>query len=325
MLESSNGRLKLRLVFMGSPEFAVLPLQSLVLSGHQVKAVYTRPNKPAGRGRSPLAPPVKKTALSWSLPIIQVSSFKDPAVVEQLAHFQPEAIVVAAYGQILPQAVLDIPCYGCLNIHPSLLPKYRGAAPVTATLLAGDKFAGVSVMRLDAGLDTGPVFLRAQIPVLLHDTAGSLTPRLFQIGGQMLLEVLAGLPGGYLQPEPQNNSEASYTSEISKEAGQINWESSAVDIWRQVRAYQPWPEAYTFWRGKLLKIVEAAPLVAENPAEPGRVVAVLPSQKSTGAGFGVTAGDGILGVLQVQFEGKKAMAAEEFLRGQKDFMGTLLG
>jgi methionyl-tRNA formyltransferase len=314
----------MRLVFMGSPEFAVRPLQLLVLSGHQVAAVYTRPDKPAGRGRAPLAPPVKKAALSWNLPVVQVAGFKDPAAVEQLARFQPEAIVVAAYGLILPQAVLDIPCYGCLNIHPSLLPKYRGAAPVPAAILAGDDFAGVSVMRLEAGMDSGPVFSQAQVPILPHDTSGSLTPRLFQIGGQMLLEALAVLPGGSLLPEPQNSSKASYTAEITKEDGRINWQKAAVEIWRQVRAYQPWPEAYTFWQGKLLKIIEAVPLTAEQPPEAGRVVALLPAQKSTGAAFGVATGDGLLGVLQVQFEGKRAMPAQEFMRGQKDFMGALL-
>jgi methionyl-tRNA formyltransferase len=315
----------LRLVFMGSPEFAVAPLQLLILNGHEIAAVYTRPDKPAGRGREPAAPPVKNAALSLNLPVIQVPGLRKPEAIEQLARLKPEAIVVAAYGQILPQAVLDVPCYGCLNIHPSLLPQYRGASPVTAAILAGDEFAGVSVMRLDAGMDTGPVFARAQIPVLSQDTAGSLTPRLFQIGAGVLLEVLAALPGGKLLPRPQKEAGASYTRELTKEAGQIDWRLTAAEIWRCVRAYQPWPEAYTFWQGKQLKIIEAVPLPAEQAPEIGQVAALLPPQTSTGAAFGVGTGGGVLGVLKVQIEGKRAMAAGEFLHGQRDFIGTTLG
>jgi len=238
-----------RIVYMGSPEVAVCPMEQLLLNGHQIAALYTRPDKPAGRGREMLATPVKKTAIDWNLPVVQRTSLKQPEAVAQLAAFNPEVVVVAAFGQILPQAILDIPCYGCLNIHPSLLPEYRGASPVISTILAGDEFAGVSVMRLDAGTDTGPVFAQAQVPVLFHDTAESLTPRLFRVGGQMLLEVLAELPSGKILPVPQNDALASYTSEIAREAGKIDWQRTAEEIWRMIRAYQSWPEAYTFWKG----------------------------------------------------------------------------
>lgn len=315
----------MRIVFMGSPEFAVTPLQLLVLDGHKILAVYTRPDKPAGRGRVPVAPPVKEAALSLELPVIQVSSLKSPGAVAQMAELRPEAIVVAAFGQILPRAVLDIPCYGCVNIHPSLLPKYRGASPVTGAILAGDEFVGVSIMRLDEGMDTGPIFLRAQTPILNQDTSGSLTSKLFQLGARMLLEVLAELPGGKLLPEPQNNAEASYTQEITKEEGRIEWKLPAIDIWRKVRAYQPWPEAYTFWKGKQLKIIEALPLTAETSPEPGKVVALQPEQKQSGSAFGVSTGRGLLGLLKVQIEGKRAISAEDFVRGQRDFMGAVLG
>jgi methionyl-tRNA formyltransferase len=315
----------LRLVFMGSPEFAVPPLQLLVLNGHQVAAIYTRPDKPAGRGRVLVAPPIKEAALSWNLPVIQVPGFKKPEAVEQLARFKPEAIVVAAFGQILPQAVLDIPCYGCINIHPSLLPKYRGPSPVAATILAGDEMAGVSVMRLDAGMDTGPVFSQAQVPVLSHDTAGALTARLFQIGARMLLEVLALLPGGKLMPEPQNAAEASYSREILKEEGRIDWKLKTLDIWRRIRAYQPWPEAYTAWQGKQLKIVEALPLETRDNPEPGRVISLPPTLGAATAAFGIETGDGVLSILKVQIQGKRAMSAEEFPRGQRDFIGSVLG
>ncbi len=318
-------KVRLRIVFMGSPEFAVVPLELLLLSGHHVAAVYTRQDKPAGRGRAPTAPPIKATALSWNIPIIQAASFKNEATIEQLAGFRPEAIVVAAFGQILPRPVLAIPCYGCLNLHPSLLPKYRGTSPVAAAILAGDEFAGVSIMRLDEGLDTGPVFSRAQVPILSQDTTGSLTSKLFQIGARMLLQVLADIPGGKWLPEPQNNEEASYIREISKDDGRIDWKLPAIDVWRRVRAYQPWPETYTYWHGKQLKIIEATPLSADILPEAGRVIPLEPAQKQFGVGFGVGTGEGILGVIRVQIEGKRAMAAEEFVRGQRDFMGDRLG
>ena len=193
----------MRLVFMGSPEFAISPLQHLVLNGHQIAAVYTRPDKPAGRGRVPWRSAIKEAALSWNLPVVQDPSLKKPEAIESLARFRPEAIVVAAFGQILPHAVLEIPCYGCLNIHPSLLPRYRGASPVAAAILAGDEFAGVSVMRLDAGMDTGPIFPGPGSRFLPWDTTGPLTARLFEVGARMLTEVLARLPGGELYPNPR--------------------------------------------------------------------------------------------------------------------------
>jgi methionyl-tRNA formyltransferase len=314
----------MRVVFMGSPEFAIPPLQFLMLGGHQIAAVYTRPDKPTGRGRAPAAPPIKEVAASWGLPVVQVPSLKNPEAVEQLARFRPEAIVVAAFGQILPPSVLEIPCYGCINIHPSLLPRYRGASPVTAAILAGDEFAGVSVMRLDAGMDTGPIFSRAQIPILPPDTSGSLTSKLFQIGARMLLEVLAELPQSKWMPEPQDISAASYTREITKEQGRIDWTLPAPDIWRRVRAYQPWPGAYTYWQGKQLKIIDAVFL--DNAASPGagKIVDLPPEQKQSGTAFGVGTGGGLLGVIKVQIEGKRAVAAEEFIRGQRGFIGALL-
>jgi methionyl-tRNA formyltransferase len=216
-------------------------------------------------------------------------------------------------------------CYGCLNIHPSLLPKYRGTAPVVNAILSGDDFAGVSVMRLDAGMDSGPVFSRAQVPILAQDTAETLTPRLFQIGAWMLLDVMSALSSGKEIPEPQDSSLATFTREVVKEDGRIDWKAPVVKIWRQVRAYQPWPAAYTFWQGKQLKIIEAIPLAAVVNPEPGRVVALLPTQTASQAAFGVGAGEGVLGVLKVQLEGKRAMSADEFLRGQKEFIGGMLG
>ncbi len=310
---------------MGSPEPAATTLEQLVSNRHQVLAVYTRPDKPAGRGQTTLATPVKRAALSLDLPVVQELSLKKPEAIESLARLQPEAIVVAAFGQILPPAVLDIPCYGCLNIHPSLLPKYRGPAPVPAAILAGDSFAGVSVMRLDAGMDSGPVFSRGQIPILPQDTTGSLLPKLFQVGTWLLLEVIAAMSETQMLPEPQNNAEATYTRELTKEDGRIDWKLSAMEIWRRVRAYQPWPQAYTFWQGKQLKIIEAVALSAPVQADPGRVVALMPVHADSEAAFGVGTGEGLLGVLKLQIEGKRALSAKEFLRGQRDFLGAVLG
>ncbi|MBN1188713.1 MAG: methionyl-tRNA formyltransferase [Dehalococcoidales bacterium] len=309
---------------MGSPELAVFPLQVLILNGHEVAAVYTCPDKPGRRGRDPLPTPVKQAALALDLPVIQPASLKNVMVQEELADLKPEVVIVAAYGQILPQEVLDIPPYGCINIHPSLLPKYRGAAPVQAAILSGERFAGVSVMLLDAGWDTGPVFCRAQIPVMDRDTTLSLSPRLFQAGAFMLLDVLSALPGGKRIPLPQDNEEASYFPEITREEARLDWNLSAVDIWRKVRAYQPWPEAYTLWEGKQLKIIEAIPVGGDENLEPGVVVAVPSGEKGSGIFPGVAAGRGVLKLSRVQIEGKRAVTGDEFIRGYRDFIGSML-
>jgi len=309
---------------MGSPEYAVKPLRELVQEGYEISAVYTRPDKPAGRGRLPVATPVKMAALELNLPLLQEPSLKTPGVLEKLASFKPDAVVVAAFGLLIPQAVLDLPRYGCLNIHPSLLPKYRGAAPIQAAILAGDDFAGVSLMRLDAGWDTGPVYSRAQVGVRFEDTSESLTTKLFDIGSRMLLELLTELPKGRRNPDPQDNSQASYYPEITREMGKIDWSLPATDIWRRVRAYQPWPETYTHWQGKMLKIREAVPLALETGLEAGIVTRLPNDLDISGRAFGVAAGKGTLAVLQVQIEGKRAMPAADFLKGQREFSGSLL-
>ena len=310
----------MRIVFMGTPEFSVPSLEHLILNQYQVVAVYTQPDKPAGRGRSLASSPIKRTALAWKLPVVQPVNLKGKEVVEQLAGLHPDVIVVAAFGQILPQSVLDIPGYGCINIHPSLLPRFRGASPVSAAILAGDEFTGVSIMLMDKGLDTGPILARAQIPISLQDTTGSLTDKLSLIGAQMLLEVLPGWSRGELAPQPQNEAESTYSASVSKEESEIDWQMPAVDIWRRVRAFHPWPGCFTRWRGRQLKIIEAVPLSEKRIVEVGQVIAV----EGAGAVFGVGTGDGILGVLRVQLEGKRSMSAVEFLRGQRQFIGALL-
>jgi len=314
----------MRVVFMGTPEFSVPSLEHLILNQYQVVAVFTQPDKLAGRGRSLASSPVRRTALAWKLPVVQPVNLKGKEVVEPLAGLHPEVIVVAAFGQILPQSVLDIPGYGCINIHPSLLPRFRGASPVAAAILAGDEFTGVSIMLMDKGLDTGPILARAQIPISPQDTTGSLMGRLSLIAAQLLLEVLPRWVKGELTPQPQNEAEANYSTPISKEEGEIDWHLPAVDIWRRVRAFHPWPGCFTRWRGRQLKIIEAVLLPGEKALEIGRVVALTPATGEAEAVFGIGTGDGILGVLTVQLEGKRAMSAAEFLRGQRQFVGALL-
>ena len=311
----------MRIVFMGTPEFAVPALERLIGSKYEIAAVYTQPDKAAGRGRVVEEPSVKKAALLHKLPVLQPDNFKSSETKIQLYELKPDAIVVAAFGQILPKAVLEIPAFGCLNIHPSLLPKYRGVAPVPAAILNGDEFTGVSIMLMDKGIDTGPVLTAVHVPVLPLDTAETLMQKLANTSAQLLLDTLPGWFRREITPQPQNNAEASYTKMLTKEAGEIAWQLPAVQIWRQVRAFYPWPGSFTRWRGKQLKILEAVPLTGEGNAEAGTVVAVNKNE----AAFGVIAGEGILGVKKVQMEGKKAVDAAEFLRGQRQFIGAKLG
>jgi len=309
---------------MGTPEFAVPSLEHLILNQYQVVAVYTQPDKPAGRGRSLVYPPLKGAALTWKLSVVQPVSLKRPEVVAQLADFHPDVIVVAAFGQILPRSVLGIPRFGCINIHPSLLPRFRGASPVASAILAGDEFTGVSIMLMDEGLDTGPILARAQIPVSAQDTTGSLTTKLSLIGARLLGEVLCYWFRDEFTPQPQNEAEASYCGSIAKEGGEIDWHLPAIDIWRRVRAFYPWPGCYTRWRGRQLKIIEAVSLTEKRTFKVGEVVALTSAPKGSKVAFGVYTGDGVLGVSRLQLEGKRAMSAAEFLRGQKGFIETVL-
>ena len=310
----------MRVVFMGTPEFAVDSLELLVTNRYELVAVYTQPDGVAGRGLSQILSPVKRVALSYNLPLRQPDKLRDGGVIAELAGLRPDVIVVAAYAQKLPKAVLDIPALGCVNIHPSLLPKHRGVSPVPAAILSGDSFTGVSVMLMDEGWDTGPVLSRAQIPVSVRDTTGSLMDKLSRIGAQLLLDVLPRLAGSTLVPQSQDKALADYSGLIRKEDGEIDWCLPAVDIWRRVRAYRPWPECYTLWRGKQFKILEAIPLDRQATDTVGQVVAL--DRKNTA--FGVSTGEGMLGVLRVQLEGKRAMSAPEFLRGQRDWAGMVL-
>ncbi|MDD5510244.1 MAG: methionyl-tRNA formyltransferase [Dehalococcoidales bacterium] len=315
----------MRVVFMGSPEFAVLPLEYLVLNGYRIPAVYAQPDRPAGRGRALSPSPVKRAAERLNLLVVQPDSLQKMEVVSGLASLRPDIIVVAAFGQILPRSVLDIPHWGCINLHPSLLPGFRGASPVASAILAGAEFTGVSIMLMDEGVDTGPILARAQIPISGRDTTGSLTAKLSRISAQLLLSVLPSWVKGTLSPQPQDAVGASYCRPISKNDGEIDWRLSAVDIWRRVRAFHPWPGCYTRWRGRRMRIIEAAPVYDVSDVAAGLVVA-LPSAGEAGGepAFGVGTGDAVLGVLRVQMEGRRAISAAEFLKGQRELVGARL-
>lgn len=311
----------LRIIFMGTPDFAVPSLVCLFQSGYEVVAVYTQPDKPAGRGLSLISSPVKKKAQSLGLKVIQPKSLRFVATQAELAAFKPDAIVVAAYAKLLSPTVLEMPKFGALNVHPSLLPRHRGAAPVASAILAGDEMSGVSIMLMDKGLDTGPVLAECPVPIAAEDTTFSLTEKLAVAGAHLLSDVLPRWISGEITPKPQDESLATYSSPISREDGEIDWHLTALELSRRVRAYEPWPGAYTRWRGKKLKVISAKPLPKRGTSEMGRVVALkeLPNFP-----FGVVTGDGILGVSSLQLEGRRALLAVEFLRGQRDFIGSIL-
>ena len=302
-----------RVAFMGTPAFAV-PILGVLLGEHQVVAVYTRPDQPAGRGQGLTPSPVKRLALERGLPVFQPATLKgEEAALRGLA---PEVIVVAAYGLLLPPAVLAVTPRGCVNVHPSLLPRHRGPSPVAGAILAGGGTTGVSLMLMDQGYDTGPLLAQEALPILPHDTTLSLTERLAQAGARMLQQLLPQFLLGEVVPRPQEGP-ATYTRLIKKEEGEMGWRLSARELGLRVRAFSPWPGTYTRFRGKRLEVLESYPVEAPGPWTPGRV-------RLLAAGAGVETGDGVLELQVVQLEGKKALPISDFLRGQRDFSGSVL-
>lgn len=313
----------LRIIYMGTPYFAVPALEALIEAaapgkvlpeGYEIATVVTRPDKPAGRGRELAFSPVKQTALARGLPVWQPGSFKKAENSAALAAYHADLYIVAAFGQILPQTVLDQPRFGTLNIHASLLPRYRGPNPITEAILQGEHESGISIMLLDAGIDTGPTLLQSRIPLADDETTGSLTKKLADLGARTLLEALPQWIAGTITPQPQDELHASHTHMSKKEDGAIHWEKPAAVLARQIRAYTPWPGSYTHWRGKLLKIIEAHPLQAEPDIQvpPGTVSL---HEEAGHQVLAIVTGSGLLIVKQLQLEGKRAMTAEEFLRG----------
>jgi methionyl-tRNA formyltransferase len=303
----------MKLVYMGTPQFAVLPLLSLIEAGHEIVAVVTRIDKPAGRGRALAAPAVKQAALERGLTVYQPRRVREPEFIETLRALQPEAIVVAAYGQILPQVILTLPKYGCINIHASLLPRYRGAAPITWAIVRGETETGNTIMQMDEGMDTGAILLQERIPIDLTDTAGTLTEKLSMQGAKLITAALPLIASGKLVPTAQDPSRTTLAPLLKKEDGRIDWERGAQEIHDRVRGMNPWPGAYSFLDNKIIKFIETA--VADGNAEPGRLL-----EKNGNALFAGT-GSGLLQLVTIQPEGKKPMSAAEFLRGHRGVDG----
>jgi len=304
-----------RAVFMGTPEFAVPVLEALHGS-HQVVGVYTRPDEAGGRGLRPAPSPVKVVAQREGLPLFQPGSLKGGDEAARLRELAPEVIVVAAYGLLLPAGVLRVPPAGCLNVHPSLLPRHRGPSPIAGAILAGEVETGVSLMLLDEGMDTGPLLAQEKLPIEPADTALSLGGKLSHLGARLLLEVLPRHLKGETRPFAQEG-EPSYTRLIRKEEGQMDWRLPARSLWLRVRAFHPWPGTFTSFKGRRLRVLEAFPHAAAPPLVPGRV-------RAMGKGAGVETGEGVLELLTVQMEGKLPLPIEDFLRGQRDFVGAVL-
>ncbi len=310
----------LRIVFAGTPGFSVPALQALHDSGHALVAVYTQPDRPAGRGRALNASAVKQRALTLGLPVEQPSTLKTPEAHARLAAYAPDLMVVVAYGLLLPQAVLDVPRLGCLNIHASLLPRWRGAAPIQRAILAGDERTGVAIMQMEAGLDTGPELLRRELAIGPHETGGELHDRLAPLGAEAIVAAVQGLLDGTLRATPQLASGATYAAKIKKEEARIEWSQSAVRIDRQVRAFNPWPVAETLLGDEQVRIWEARPTPggSSSGASPGAVVSAAEGQLI------VQTGDGLLEILKLQFPGRKPLPAREVLNSRL-LAGTCFG
>ncbi len=305
---------------MGTPLFAATILEALLQSSYQVLAVYTQPDKPAGRGRSVSPPPVKKLALERQIPVVQPETLKSNEVINRLASFQAELVVVSAYGVMLPLEVLCLPKFSCLNVHPSLLPRHRGPSPIADTILCGDDLTGVTIMLMDAGMDTGPILSQERVGISSVHTTESLSAELADAGAGLLLKTLPGWLGGEIRLQAQDESKATYSKLITGKDAEIDWRVSAVELWRRVRAYKPWPISYTWYRGKRLKIHRATPVDDVVEGELGAVVALTKPP-----GTGVITGQGILGLCEVQLEGRQEMPIGDFIRGQRDFVGCVLG
>ena len=313
----------MRLVFMGTPDFVVPVLDDLTqVSSVELVGVYAPPDRPGGRGRGDRMPPVKVRALELGLKVHQPDSFRSSQARAELANLHPDVIVVAAYGKLLPSAVLETAPHGCLNLHPSLLPSYRGPSPVSSAIVDGLEETGVTLMLLDEGMDTGPVIARRTYPVSPDDTAETLTAALFKLGSELLLDCLEPWVEGQLAAEPQDHAAATVTRKLERGDGLADWSLPALALQRWQRAYTPWPGLFTNWQGKALKLldVEALPADVAAGGAPGQVVS-LPDEHGA---VGVVTAAGVLALKTLQLEGRRPSSGEEFLRGHRDFVGSQL-
>ncbi len=309
----------MRIIFMGTPDFSVPTLEALVASEHEVAAVVTQPDKPKGRGKEIHMSPVKECALKHNIPVYQPVRARDEAFVEEMRTLKPDAMVVIAFGQILPKSLLDLPKYGCVNIHASLLPKYRGAAPIQWAVINGDEETGITTMMMDVEMDTGDMLEKTVVKLNPDETGGSLFDRLSLLGGDLILSTLSKLEKGEITPQPQDHAQATYVKKISKSMGDIDWTMDAVSIERLVRGLNPWPSAFTRWNGKMLKIWEAKVLPdLETKAPCGSVIS------ASDEGLKIQTGNGVLCVTSLQLEGKKRMDTAAFLRGYQVESGFIM-
>ena len=309
----------MRVIFMGTPDFSVGTLEALVQAGHEVALAVTQPDKPKGRGGKMQYTPVKEKALEYGIPVFQPAKVREPACVEELAGYRADVIVVIAFGQILPRSILELTPYGCINVHASLLPKYRGAAPIQWALIDGETVTGVTTMQMDEGLDTGDMLLEAEVPIGADETGGSLHDKLAAAGAKLCVETLKALEEGTVTPRKQGESPTKYARMLDKELGRIDWSRDAASIERLIRGLNPWPSAYTLWEGKTMKIWAAEVLDGDSALPCGAVADV------TKTGFSVQTGSGLLRILELQIPGKKRMSADAFLRGYRMEPGIRLG
>lgn len=309
----------MKVVFMGTPDFAVGALEAIIQAGHKVTAVVTQPDKPKGRSGQMQFSPVKECAVKYEIPVFQPVKVKAAEAVEELRKFEADIFVVAAFGQILTKEILDMPRLGCVNIHASLLPKYRGAAPINQAILDGETETGVTIQQMNEGIDTGDILSKVIVPIDKKETAESLFVKLEDAGADLIIETLKKLEKGEITPAPQDDSQASYVKMMKKSLGKIDWSMDAAAIERLVRGLNPWPSAYTFYEGKSLKLWNCDVLEEACMEAPGTIVRVNKDS------IDVAAGNGVLRILELQLEGKKRMDAKAFLLGNAWKAGMLLG
>lgn len=295
------------IIFFGTPEFAVPSLKALISRGEKILLVVTQPDKPKGRGKNLQAPEIKKVALQYELPLCQPEKIKDDNFIKKLKSLNPEFAIVVAYGKILPKEILEIPKHGCINLHASLLPKYRGAAPIQWALINGEKITGVTTMIIDEGLDTGPILLQKEISINDEDNAETLSEKLSVVGAELIIETIDKMRKGIITPEPQTG-EITYAPQLKKDDGKINWNNSAKKIFNLVRGTYPWPCAYSFLKDERVKIIKTE--VLEGNAAPGLIIKAKNE-------LIVGTQEGLLRILLIQPEGKKIMTAKEFISGRK--------
>ncbi len=307
----------MRILFMGTPEFAEISLKALVEDNRDVVCVITQPDKPKGRGYEMAMPEVKVYALEKNIPVYQPETLRDGAILPLLEEYKPDVIIVVAYGKILPEYILDFPKYGCINIHGSLLPKYRGAAPIQRAVLDGEKVSGVTSMYMEKGLDTGDMLIKKELPISIETTAGEYHDALASLGGEVLLETLDALENGTLVPEKQDDSLSTYASQLSKAEGEIDWNTTSEQIYNKVRGLNPWPKAFSFINGK--RFVIDFVYKCDEKGNPGEVL------RADADGLLVAAKEGSVLIKELKVEGKKKMTVEDYLRGHKIEKGTKLG